>query len=181
MSTARKEYVNIYGRKGGRGIRPLLLLPKVVSLAVFLGGYVSAAVLWYYFRSGYWGEQVWPVQAVSILFRRVIVPSLFATMFFGVLLFLQHPKVFIRRRWLQAKLVVVCLLPVVHTIARGNFQEIKAELLDPQGSGAVADVETACQRFSLCLMIGLAAGLLLVVLGRLKPRLGQKPKPLSSM
>ncbi len=178
MSQPRREYVNIHGRQGGRGIRPLFLLPKLISLAVFVGGYVSAIVLWFYFRGGYSGGQLWPVQAVSLVFRQVIIPSLISTLFFGLLLFLQHPKVFIKRRWLQVKLVVAAVLPLLHLLARKNFETIKAGLLDPQSANSPEDVETACQRFSLCLVLGLSAALLLVILGRYKPRFGQDPKPM---
>lgn len=177
MAQPRKEYINIHGRRGGRGLRPWILLPKLVSVAVFVGAYVSATALWYYFRFGGAGDAVWPVQAVSFLFRRVIVPSLFSTLFFGIVLLLQHPKVFIRRRWLQVKLVIAMVLPAIHFAARRNFATVKAALLDPQSDVSPADLEAASVTFSICLAVGLSGALMLVVLGRLKPRLGQQHNP----
>lgn len=181
MAQTKREYVNIHGRTGGRGLRPWILLPKLGAVAVFAGSYVSATVLWFNFRWGYASGAVWPVHAVSLLFRTVIVPSLIATLFFGLLLFLQHPRVFIRRRWLQLKLVIAALLPVIHLIARRNFEMVKAGLLEQQDCVPSAEVESACARFSVCLALGLSGALLLVILGRLKPRLGQDPKPLRSV
>ncbi len=175
---AKQEYVNIHGRKGGRGVRPWLLIPKVLCLAIFVGAYVAATVLWFYYRLGYSDGAVWPVRAVSVLFRIVIVPSLFATLFFGLLLLAQHPKAFIKRRWLQVKLAIVIVLPMIHWVARQTFQRIKAELFDDSATGATGDIEAACVRFSICLVLGLSSATLLVFLGRLKPRLGQQPKPL---
>lgn len=177
MAQPRKEYVNIHGRRGGRGLRPWILLPKLVSVAVFVGAYFSATVLWYYFRFGGADDAVWPVQAVSFLFRRVIIPSLFSTLFLGIVLLLQHPKVFIRLRWLQVKLVLVMLLPAIHFAARRNFATVKAGLLDSQSQVSPADVEAASAKFSICLVLGLSAALILVILGRLKPRLGQEHRP----
>ena len=178
MVKAKQEYVNIYGRKGGRGVRPWLLIPKVLCLSIFVGAYVAATVLWFYYRLGYSDRAVWPVRAVSVVFLSVIVPSLIATLLFGLLLFAQHPKVFITRRWLQAKLVIAVALIGTHTIARGTFQSIKAVVLDDSWQGATAEIETECARFSMCLIVGLAGAVLLVLLGRLKPRLGQQLKPL---
>ncbi len=178
MAEAKQEYVNIHGRKGGRGVRPWLLIPKVLCLAIFVGAYVAAAVLWFYYRLGYSDGAVWPVRAVSVVFRIVIVPSLFATLFFGLLLLAQHPKEFIKRRWLQAKLAIVVVLPTIHWVARQTFQRIKAVVLDASWQGATAEIEAECARFSACLILGLSGAVLLVLLGRLKPRLGQRSKPL---
>jgi hypothetical protein len=179
MVSAKQEYVNIHGRKGGRGIRPWLLIPKVLCLAIFVGAYVAATMLWFYYRMGYSDGAAWPVRAVSVVFRGVIVPSLFATLLFGVLLFAQHPKVFITRRWLQAKLLIAAALVGVHTNARGTFQSIKAVVLDAAWQGETAEIEAECVRFSVYLIVGLVGAVLLVGLGRLKPRLGQQPKLLS--
>ena len=178
MAKAKQEYVNIHGRKGGRGVRPWLLIPKVLCVAIFVGAYVAATVLWFYYRMGYSDGAVWPVRAVSVVFRGVIIPSLIATLLFGLLLFAQHPKVFITRRWLQAKLAIAVALIGTHTIARGTFMDIKAVVLDSSRQDETADVETECVRFSVCLIVGLSSAVLLVLLGRLKPRLGQQPKPL---
>ncbi len=178
MVEAKREYVNIHGRKGGRGVRPWLLIPKVLCLEIFVGAYVAATVLWFYYRLGYSDGAVWPVRAVSVVFLSVIVPSLIATLLFGLLLFAQHPKVFITRRWLQAKLVIAVALIGTHTVARGTFQSIKAVVLDASWQGETAEIEAECVRFSACLILGLCGAVLLVLLGRLKPRLGQQPKPL---
>ncbi len=178
MVEAKQRYVNTHGRKGGRGIRPWLLIPKVLCLAIFVGAYVAATVLWFHYRLGYSDGAVWPVRAVSIVFRSVVVPSLMATLLFGLLLFAQHPKVFITRRWLQVKLVIVIALTGMHTVARGTFKSIKAVVLDDSWQGETAEIEAACARFSVCLILGLLSAVLLVVLGRLKPRLGQQPKPM---
>ena len=177
MAQPKKEYVNIHGRRGGRGVRPWILLPKLVSVAVFVGAYFSATVLWYYFRLGGAGDAVWPVRAVSFLFRQVIVPSLLSTLILGIVLLLQHPKVFIRRRWLQVKLVIVMVLPAIHFAARRSFATVKAALLDSQSDVSPADLEAASVTFSICLAGGLSGALILIVLGRLKPRLGQQHKP----
>ncbi len=179
MAKGKQEYVNIHGRKGGRGARPWLLIPKVLCLAIFVGAYFAATALWFYYRLGYSDGTVWPVRAVSVVFRIVIVPGLIATLLFGLLLFAQHPKVFITRRWLQAKLLIAVALIGIHTIARGTFKSIKAVVLDASWQGEPAEIEAKCARFSVCLILGLSGAVLLVLLGRLKPRLGQQPKPLS--
>ncbi|MCC5828148.1 MAG: hypothetical protein JJU36_01750 [Phycisphaeraceae bacterium] len=40
-----QSYTNRFGRKGGRGLRPWFLLPKVVTVAVFLGAMAAVVVL----------------------------------------------------------------------------------------------------------------------------------------
>lgn len=174
------EHVNRYVRKGGRGVRPWLLIPKVLALAIFVGGYAAASVLWIAYRMGIGDSATWAVPAVSAIFRWVIVPALISTLLFGVLLVLQHPVIFLQRRWLQVKLLFVLILPAIHFVARKTFQEIKA-VLAGEAELPAAGFETACARFTICIVGGLLCAVGILVLGRLKPRLGQTPRTLPTV
>ncbi len=168
-----------HGRKGGRGLRPWLLIPKVICVAVFLGSYSSATLLWFYFRGGASAGTLWPIEGVSLIFRWLVIPSLSATLLFGGLLLLQYPGVFIRRRWLQVKLLLVAvLLPILHFAARRAFLEVKRGFLDDGLPFDHAAMQSPCLRFSVLLPAGLLTILLLVFMGRYKPRLDQTPQPL---
>ena len=165
------EYRNIHGRRPGRGVRPWLLVPKIVGAAVLLGGLVSLLVL-VFARSQPTDASDWARHADLIrrAFTQVIVPALIATLLIGLLLALAHPGIFLRMRWLQAKLATMAVfVPTLHfymsrrsvalghAITRDDFATAEA-LREQLFRGTVAAV---------------AFVLIVIVLGRLKPRLGQ--------
>lgn len=158
---------NRFGRKPGRGIRSWLLLPKVIAACFYLGGLAAAAVVWLSSRIGQMGLDD-PRRRVVInlagdLFRFLVVPAILAAMGFGMMLFLQHPRQFIRMRWLVVKLIgLAILIPSAHFFLSSRM----ALLRRPANAGAAA-------QFGWGLIVVIAASIGIVILGRLKPRLGQ--------
>ncbi|HEX7011073.1 MAG TPA: hypothetical protein VF184_13910 [Phycisphaeraceae bacterium] len=150
-------YVNRYGRKGGRGVRPWLLGAKVLMVNAALGATLSAcAIAWLARRS-----VVDPDAAAAIvrfLLSRLVHPAMIGAVVTGVALFLQHPRVFLRQRWLQCKWAVLVglVLPLMVLSLRQS-----------------RDASAVAQSLPW-LLAALAASLVVVVLlGRIKPRLGQ--------
>ena len=135
-------------------------MPKVLCVCVAFGSLVSGLTLWL-------GEQS-PRSAELLeiehrIFSQIMVPAILGAIFFGLLLFVQHPRVFFRLRWLQIKLVVVAIfLPVVHVWV--SSQLLALSNLDRKGDGAT---------FVAWLYIAVITLVLLIILGRQKPRLGQ--------
>ncbi len=161
---------NIHGRRPGRGIRPWLLGPKVLCVGVYFGGLVAAAVICSLaeLRAA---EGVPPADllyALRLLFLCVVVPALLGAMFFGTLLFFQHPRQFLRLRWWQVKMALVAVMvPTAHLYMSARLASVR----NAASEGIYHD--TALRQFNaaLWLLLGLSAAVILI--GRLKPRLGQ--------
>ncbi len=165
-------YRNIHGRRGGRGLRPWLLIPKYLLVGVYIGGLASVAI-------GILGRDApatpdqWQTesQLVGRMFTRVIVPALIGVLMLGVLLALSHPGVFIRTRWFQVKLLLVAVMvPAMHTHMRGKALALRSAIESDLAAAGVVR-----QELLVGTLITLAWSAVIIILGRLKPRLGQNP------
>ncbi len=112
-------YVNVHGRKPHRGVRPFLLVPKVLAVAWVLGG--LAAVMMLLLRQRWRGDDTTTLDTthtlatITLIYQTVILPGAIASGLLGVLLWLQMPWVFLRLRWFQLKMALILLvLPGVH-------------------------------------------------------------------
>ena len=165
------RYTNRFGRRGGRGIRPWLLLPKVIAVAIYIGG--LAAVLGLWLSSGFTSldlsdpRRALILDQVGRLMVFLVVPALLAAMVLGVALLLQHPRVFLRTRWLQVKLITLAIL-----IPSGHFYCRSRVILLRQATDQ-ASSDSTVRQLTLALAAVLAASIGVVVVGRLKPRFGQ--------
>lgn len=166
------EIVNQFGRRGGRGLRPWLLLPKVLAVGVYMGVLASILVIWA--TSGWTSldkadpRRIWLIEQTGTLVRWVLVPSLLAAIIPGAGLLLQHPGTFLRLRWMQVKLAgLLVLTPVAHL-----FLSSRLGMLREAFHSGIAN-DAAARQFTVGLAIALAGFALIMVLGRLKPRLGQ--------
>lgn len=160
---------NQHGRTGGRGLRPWFLIPKVVAVATLFGSLVAFVVI--SFGEGGRDPAMHEAFAATLgrVYWRATVPALAVTMVCGWLLFMQHPVVFWRMRWIKTKsyvgsAAVVAIASIGWTL--GQLQP--GERLEWQNA------------LDLTQASALAATVLSVVviwLGRHKPRLGQTPGP----
>ncbi len=165
-------FVNQFGRRPGRGVRPWLLIPKLLAVAVYFGGLAAAAALWW---DGGWGRldkadpsRLLLVERVSVIFVRVVVPGLVAAMLLGTVLLWHHGRVLLRMRWLRLKLVMVAIgVPTMHLIMSSRLGQLRQAAVDHQVN------DSAASQFTWALIVLIAWSLALIVLGRLKPRLGQ--------
>lgn len=170
--SATPEYQNIYGRKWGRGWRPYLLIPKFIFVACFLGGLITLLVLGFLGStpktSAEWAREA---EFIRGAYGKVIVPALIATLVAGAVLASAHLRVFLRMRWLQVKLglIVVCV-PALHLFMSGR----SAALRHAVAHGHLASARAIRQQLFHGTLVTLAFALVVVLLGRLKPRLGQK-------
>jgi uncharacterized membrane protein len=165
-------YTNIFGRKPGRGIRPWLLIPTVISVAIFIGSLTTTCVIW--FTSGYEHlpvgspERAATIKQVSMLIRALVVPALLCVILFGVLLLLQHPRQFLRLRWLVVKLtILVVITPAAHVYLFSCLAMLRETETKGVGNNAASDA------FGRGLIAALIVYVVILILGRLKPRLGQ--------
>ncbi len=166
-------YRNIHGRKAGRGVRPYLIVVKVLSVAAFVGGLISVLVV---ALTGPPPQdlEAWWAQADLIrrIFLGVIIPGLTVAMVTGVLLFASIWQVMLRMRWFVTKaiLVVVCV-PSLHVFMHGRSLALRAALnADPPDLTAA---ETIRSHLLAGTLAALAFAVAAVILGRVKPRLGQ--------
>ena len=173
---ARQSPSNIHGRKFSRGLRPFMLIPKVLCVGLFFGGTVAVMLIWT--RGRFADDPLagrWQVQAVSLLFRWLLIPSLGTTILLGVLLFLQHPRVFWHMRWFKLKAAILLVaLPSLHLTMRPLLIKLKAAALAaPSSPIAQGELAAASRQFSTGLVVVVIGTALLIMIGRYKPRLGQ--------
>jgi hypothetical protein len=166
-------YVNRYGRRGGRGFRPLLLMPKVLSVAAFFGGTVAAAVIAFFPPSSWPQRREW-VELLGLLFRGLIVPALIASLLLGAALLWQQGRVLLRMRWLRGKLItLVVAVPTLHWFLSAQLGRLRAAAGAPEVAGAGSAWAAALLLLRVGLLVAVGVVAWLIVLGRHKPRLGQ--------
>lgn len=165
-------YENRWGRRQSRGFRPFLLIPKVIAVGLYLGGLAAALVFW--LTSGLSSlpaadpRRLYILTQTGKLFEYLIVPALLCILALSVGLFLQHPRQFIRMRWLLVKLAsLLILIPSAHLYLSSRLHLLRAAY----ESGTAN--EAAAGQFTMGLLLTLAGSIWIIVLGRLKPRLGQ--------
>jgi uncharacterized membrane protein len=165
-------YINRFGRRGGRGIRPWFLLPKVIAVGLYLGGLAAALVIW--LAAGFSAldaadpQRLRLIGQMRLLMLVLVVPALLAVLVLGLLLLLQHPRQLIRMRWIIVKLGSVAVV-----ITGGHlFVSSRLRMLREAYRAGVAD-DSAALQFALGLAVVLAGSIWIIILGRLKPRLGQ--------
>lgn len=172
MTATTASYTNRYGRRQTRGWRPWLLIPKVIAVGIYLGGLAAATAVWF---AGDFNalaaddpKRLWLIGLIRTLSVGVIVPALISSMLLGVGLLLQHPRQFLRMRWLQVKLLVVAAtVPAGHLMMSSTLQALRRATESGQPDDA------AGTRLGLTLVALLIASCGIVLIGRLKPRLGQ--------
>jgi hypothetical protein len=165
--------VNIHGRHNGGGVRPLLIAAKVVTVALYIGGLAAATFIWV--GSGYNAipqgdpRRAWLINLVGRMMVFFVVPMLILAMLLGVALLLRQPRQFLRMRWLRVKLALLLIL-----IPAGHFWCRTQTLTLRNPDSPVTAQGMAARRLSFGLTGTLAGSIVVVVIGRLKPRLGQQ-------
>lgn len=161
-------------RKPGRGFRPYLLIPKVLAVGVYFGSMFSAAVLWLLWIGCKPLEEIDAQQmmqhilTVRTLIVMIAVPALVTTLVLGVLLWLEHPKTFLRLRWIRVKLLLLALgVPGFHVFMASRLHLFRLAL----ESGNMD--QSLKGQLSLGFILLLVWSALIIWLGRHKPRLWQ--------
>jgi uncharacterized membrane protein len=170
------EPANQHGRKAGRGLRPWLLIPKLLCIGMVFGGFVAAAVLAITTTAKTPAEFATLLDAIGHVVVWCVVPGLIGSILFGAMLWWQHPKELGSRRWLHVKLfIVAAILPAMHVWVSGMMDEMRDETAAAQPAGWRRPELWGQFRFGVVLAIVVVIGL--IILGRHKPRLGQGSKP----
>ncbi|WP_432800173.1 hypothetical protein [Poriferisphaera sp. WC338] len=205
MPAPAKTPRNKHGRKPGRGLRPWLLIPKILCFCLLVGSLAALGLLC--LRQVLMPEsinidpypEIVPAQTyldltgqIEQLVKYLIIPSATLTIFFGILLLIDAPRIFIKLRWLQIKtLLVIITLPLLHittrivyegyaTVLHSNLQQMDLAVSNdlvlavPLIDTWVAD---SLDRYLLLLgtisLLGVIALAAIILIGRLKPKLWQ--------
>jgi len=160
--------MNMCGLEPKCGMRRWLLLPKLVAISVLLGGLVSAAAIIHSAQPLGLEQWVSLTEVIRRLFRIVIVPAVLVSLLLGILLLSRQPVVFLKMRWMQAKLVLLLVLPALHFRARYVLELILEELQH----GRVEKLPALMSVFATTIDAAILLVLFVFVLGRCKPRLG---------
>lgn len=172
MGSAHRQ--NIYGRRGGRGLRPYLLMAKIVFVATFLGGLISLLVLVLLpaMPQSDEGRRAY-ADALHRAFAMVIIPSLVGAMISGISLLASVWRPLIRMRWLQVKAAIIfACVPLLHTFMRHWSQTLQTLVAAEHPDAATL---ATCRNHIIAGTVAiLVFGVLTAILGRVKPRLGQR-------
>lgn len=148
LSLMSETYINRHGRKPGRGLRPWLLIPKVLAVCCYFGSLVSMLAVWFAMPR----SSAPPIQPMLLIDNYITIPSLLIAMLLGLALAIHHGPVLLRMRWLQFKILLAVSLLFIHFRLEMSF--LSRTPLKP-------------------LILAVAAAMLIIWLGRHKPRLGQ--------
>ncbi len=166
-----KTYTNRHGRKWGRGLRPYLIVPKLFFVAGFLGGLMGTLMIVYAqpvpATPAEWAGHL---DLVHRAYSHLIVPCLVGAMLFGLVLLSSHFRAFIRMRWFQVKIFLVAVgVPCLHVYMYDRMQMLTRFVQEERF------VEATAYRGHMAsgTVAALAFGLVVLFLGRVKPRLGQ--------
>ncbi|MFA7237479.1 MAG: hypothetical protein WC058_11500 [Phycisphaeraceae bacterium] len=143
-----ETYINRHGRKPGRGLRPWLLIPKVLAVCCYFGSLVSMLAVWLVTPR----SSSPPMGSILVIDNYITIPSLLIAMLLGFALVIHHGPVLLRMRWLQCKILLAVSLLFIHFQLEMSF--LPRTPLKP-------------------LILALVAAMLIIWLGRHKPRLGQ--------
>ncbi len=174
---------NRYGRRGGRGWRPYLLIPKYLGVCLFLGGLVAMLAVGIAFRpderSGVEAWRDWRVatEAMSIIIRFTTVPGLLMAMMCGSVLLYIHGLPVWRMRWIRVKLAAIAIsIPALHFYLSGKLAVMRMFAREVSGNGKTVDFSRGTGDIAWylgVLSLGIVVTTCIIVLGRHKPRLGQ--------
>ena len=143
-------------------------------MAIYFGSIVSSAILWHVWIGCHQANSLqiptllMQVQTLRLLIVYIAVPALVMTMLLGILLLLQHPKTFLKLRWVQVKLAMVITgVPAFHVFMASRLHYFREAL----ESGTInAQLQSQLSLGFTLLLIG---SILVIWLGRHKPRLKQ--------
>lgn len=162
-------YRNVHGRTPGRGLRPWLLIPKVLGVAVYFGGLVAAAaVIGAFYADGgaaasrqQWIDLTYTLRAIFVF---AAVPGLLLAIVCGVGLLWHSRWVLWRMRWMKLKAaILIVTIPLLHLFMSSRLVHVREH-----GEGGAAMVQ-----FNIALAAAIAFAVMVIFLGRHKPRLGQ--------
>jgi len=163
-------YVNRYGRKGGRGVRPVLLMIKLVGVMAWFGALLATTVFCFVAAPTTRDDWAEMLDVIHVNMVYVGVPGLIVALVAGALLLWHHGMVLWRMRWLKTKLAILAVaIPVLHLSLSSLLRSIRADLLymEPDGPGGRWEL------FRIGLIVAIVVFLAVIMLGRIKPRLGQ--------
>jgi len=163
-------HANRFGRRPGRGLRPWLLLPKVIAVAIYFGGLGTTTIIWWINGleelNAADPKRGWLIVLTSRLMVFWILPAMLTAMALGAALLLQHSREFIRMGWLRLKLLILVLfIPPPHLFLSTRLHLLRAAF------NKTTINEAAQTQFRWGLLAALVVSLLVVVLGRLKPQI----------
>ncbi|MDH3584969.1 MAG: hypothetical protein OER86_12225, partial [Phycisphaerae bacterium] len=164
---------NIHGRKGGRSWRSILLVPKLLAVAMYVGG--LAAALAVCLATDPQDQSQWEqlVDSLSAIFIWAAVPGLIAAIILGLLLLWPHRRVLWQQRWLRVKLAtLVVAIPLMHWGMSSTLATLRMEVehMEPGGPRGVL------QMFEAGLILALVVAAWIIFLARYKPRFGRPPR-----
>jgi uncharacterized membrane protein len=169
---SRKENANVHGRRGGRGLRPYFIVLKLICVAGFLGGLMALlAAMLAGPRPTSTADWQQRADLIGRTFRWIIVPGVTGAEIVGILLLSSIWRTLIRMRWFVVKIVLVVVgMPGLHLFMSGRSEKLQALLSASAEPALAAEVHGHLLAGAV---FALGLGVVLLILGRIKPRLGQ--------
>jgi uncharacterized membrane protein len=139
----------------------------VICVGLIVGGTFSLLVLQLLGPTPAGGERRDFAALIARAHRLVIITGAAGAMLFGALLLMEPFRALIRMRWLQVKLgLIVVFVPGMHLLMRSGV----AALAEAENAASARSAHAQLLAGTIVTLVG---AIMLVVLGRIKPRLGQ--------
>jgi uncharacterized membrane protein len=170
--TKNQASINVYGRRGGRGLRPYLIMLKIFFVSVFLGGLVSFRLLLLLQQPPASTEQWLQLNAqIHYFFAYLVVPAGIGAEITGLVLLATLGRVMLKMRWFQVKMLILIIgCPSLHIFMSSRTEALKqlatADTISPTAA-------ILMDQIGIGTLFAIGFALILIWLGRIKPRLGQ--------
>jgi uncharacterized membrane protein len=168
----KKTYTNIYGRRAGRGARPYLIMLKLLFVSTFLGSLISFRMLWF-LQSSPSSSRQWTrlIEQTHHFFTYLVIPSAIGAIIIGLILLASLGRVMLKMRWFQVKMVLLIIgVPCLHGVMRSRITSLQNAIVN---SAPAPTAESLANQLGLGAMAAIGFALILIWLGRVKPRLAQ--------
>ncbi|QDU33831.1 hypothetical protein KS4_18890 [Poriferisphaera corsica] len=166
-------------------MRPFFLIPKIISICAIWGVLAACALLIlcapdfaHKTESAYLNAIHQLLTQITQLNNYLIIPALILANVFGLLLFLDEPRIFIRLRWLQAKMLLIILIyPALFAFLSSKLFHARSTITTALANNslefAVGLTQKNLQVINLTIFTVLVMTTVIIILGRHKPKLGQ--------
>lgn len=159
-------------RVAGRGIRPWLIAPKLLGVAVFLGGLIALACYCLLIEAPVEDPAAWIIirRSIAAIFWPCVFGGLVLTVLAGAALLMQMPRIFWRQRWFRVKVIaLIVIIPACHLWARSHMLAFDAALAD----GRLDSLPDHLRMLGVIFAITAVLFFAVTVIGRIKPRFSQ--------
>jgi len=161
------------GRSFRRGTRSYFLVSKIIGITMFLGGSITMFVqIRLHPDLTNLENSMNQAELLKQTFDYVIIPGVIIAVISGILLIVPIFKPITRMRWFQLKAILLILeIPTLHIYMRSQLQALHHKIYKEYD---LLEAQLILSQLFIGLAVAVIFAVVLICLGRIKPRLGQQ-------